>query len=579
MSGWSLSLREGKNREVKNVLGALGLVVNRLIRVSYGPFQLGDLPIGGVEVVKARVLREQLGKKLAEEAGVDFDSELPEPVAITQARRAVDPNQRASAPGREASAPRPRGRQVDAEELVPRRQVREERPVRHRPGRPDMGAAPRAAEAGEACRRRPAAHPVRDDGREVDIRRRSRQRPLASAATMMMFPRRRSARGYRHAKVASRAVAHVRHAATMTVRVHRAAIAPSARALVIATVRRVRPVRSVIATVRRVRPVRSVIAPLAARVRMVVAPRAPPVMAPRPWPPPRRWTPAARATSATGQPVAPARIAVAPHAQREIVRHAAHAPMGHRAPDKPPAIVPRAVQAVLPEVRVRVVRHGAPAARRAARVRVGQPAPARGPKPGGDRPRRASAQGLTVRIVAGRFRGKHLLTPEDDSIRPTADRVRESMFNILASRLGPELRRAAGARSVRRHRRARPRGPVARGGANRVRRYRRGRARPHPRPYRGVRGRGIAKLLRRDATALGPSGTMGAFDLIFLDPPYNQGLAERALVSAREGGWLKPETILVLEEAREATVTLPPGFVVDDRREYGAAAVHLVSLS
>src|SRR6185369_8535907 len=56
-----LSLREGKNREVKNVLSALGLKVNRLIRVSFGPFQLGELPVGGVEVVKARVLRQQLG--------------------------------------------------------------------------------------------------------------------------------------------------------------------------------------------------------------------------------------------------------------------------------------------------------------------------------------------------------------------------------------------------------------------------------------------------------------------------------------------------------------------------------------
>jgi 23S rRNA pseudouridine2605 synthase len=101
-----LALREGKNREVKNVLSALGLKVNRLIRVSFGPFQLGDLPIGGIEVVKARVLREQLGKRLADEAGVDFDSELPEPAAIRLARGAANPALRASRPGAEPARQR-----------------------------------------------------------------------------------------------------------------------------------------------------------------------------------------------------------------------------------------------------------------------------------------------------------------------------------------------------------------------------------------------------------------------------------------------------------------------------------------
>jgi 23S rRNA pseudouridine2605 synthase len=101
-----LSLREGKNREVKNVLAALGLKVNRLIRVSFGPFQLGDLPIGAVEVVKARVLREQLGRRLADEAGVDFDSDLPEPAAVKLARGAANPALRATGPGKEPAQQR-----------------------------------------------------------------------------------------------------------------------------------------------------------------------------------------------------------------------------------------------------------------------------------------------------------------------------------------------------------------------------------------------------------------------------------------------------------------------------------------
>ncbi|MDR0252732.1 MAG: pseudouridine synthase [Brucellaceae bacterium] len=70
----NIGLREGKNREVKNILGALGLAVSRLIRVSFGPFQLGDLEEGAVREIRGRTLREQLGEKLIEDSGADFDA-------------------------------------------------------------------------------------------------------------------------------------------------------------------------------------------------------------------------------------------------------------------------------------------------------------------------------------------------------------------------------------------------------------------------------------------------------------------------------------------------------------------------
>jgi 23S rRNA pseudouridine2605 synthase len=77
------ALREGKNREVKKVLESLGLAVHRLIRASYGPFMLRELAPGAVEEVKPRVLRDQLGRKLAEAAGV----RLPEPTKTAAAAK------------------------------------------------------------------------------------------------------------------------------------------------------------------------------------------------------------------------------------------------------------------------------------------------------------------------------------------------------------------------------------------------------------------------------------------------------------------------------------------------------------
>jgi 23S rRNA pseudouridine2605 synthase len=118
----TIGLREGKNREIKRILEHLGLSVNRLIRVSFGPFQLGDLEEGKVEEVRTRVLKDQLGEKLAAEAGVDFVSPVREPVAPFAARRRAEP--------------------VEDEERGPRRPRSGERPFRR--SEPDDAEEPKA---------------------------------------------------------------------------------------------------------------------------------------------------------------------------------------------------------------------------------------------------------------------------------------------------------------------------------------------------------------------------------------------------------------------------------------------------
>jgi 23S rRNA pseudouridine2605 synthase len=94
----TLGLREGKNREVKRVLENLGLRINRLIRISFGPFQLGDLPEGEVSEIKGRVLRDQLGPALAEAAGADFEA----PVRAARPEKRPPPRKRGDREGRRA---------------------------------------------------------------------------------------------------------------------------------------------------------------------------------------------------------------------------------------------------------------------------------------------------------------------------------------------------------------------------------------------------------------------------------------------------------------------------------------------
>lgn len=121
----TMGLREGKNREIKRILEHMGLQVNRLIRMSFGPFQLGDIEVGLVEEVRTRVLKEQLGEALAIEAGVDFESPVRERIAPfgSSKKEHQDRDERPARSTRGRDDERPRRRRDD-----------DERPFRARDG-------------------------------------------------------------------------------------------------------------------------------------------------------------------------------------------------------------------------------------------------------------------------------------------------------------------------------------------------------------------------------------------------------------------------------------------------------------
>ncbi|AKI01715.1 16S rRNA (guanine(966)-N(2))-methyltransferase RsmD [Hoeflea sp. IMCC20628] len=174
-----------------------------------------------------------------------------------------------------------------------------------------------------------------------------------------------------------------------------------------------------------------------------------------------------------------------------------------------------------------------------------------------------------VRIVGGEFRGRNLAAPKTQSIRPTTDRSRESLFNILSHGYAEAL---DGTRVL---------DLFAGTGALGLEALSRG-CRSALFVENGVEGRGIiqqnietlglqgrARLYRRDATKLGPCGTMGQFDLVFADPPYGRGLGDDALTSAARGGWLGDGALIVLEE--EAAASPDPGaaFELLESRAFG----------
>jgi 16S rRNA (guanine966-N2)-methyltransferase len=174
-----------------------------------------------------------------------------------------------------------------------------------------------------------------------------------------------------------------------------------------------------------------------------------------------------------------------------------------------------------------------------------------------------------VRIVGGRFRGRALKGPASDAIRPTSDRLRETIFNILAHGYDDPV---AGARVLDLFAGTGAMGleALSRGGAFALFVDDSAAARGLIRANVEALGLGgQSRLFRRDATRLGPAAPNEPFSIVFCDPPYGKGLAERALASCRDGGWLAPEALVVVEEGQDVKVALPKEFSEIERRDYG----------
>ena len=173
-----------------------------------------------------------------------------------------------------------------------------------------------------------------------------------------------------------------------------------------------------------------------------------------------------------------------------------------------------------------------------------------------------------MRVVGGRLRGRPVVGPKSKAIRPTADRLRESLFNILIHAYGDpvsgarvlDLFAGTGALGIE---------AVSHGATFALFVDDGAEARALLRENVATLGLGgVSRIFRRDATRLGPAHPIEAFSLVFLDPPYGQNLAAPALAAARAGGWLAPDALIVVEEATKSAFAAPEGFAELERRRY-----------
>jgi len=181
-----------------------------------------------------------------------------------------------------------------------------------------------------------------------------------------------------------------------------------------------------------------------------------------------------------------------------------------------------------------------------------------------------------MRIIAGTHRGRRLEAPPDEKIRPTADRVREALFSILAHRLdgfaGKRILDAfagSGALGLEALSRGADSATFLDGDRKALALCRRN--------AEALELSDRANFLLADATS--PPLAAGACDLILLDPPYGQGLGEKALAALAEAGWVGPAALAVIEADRSHPEAAPAGFTALDSRDYGRTRILLLARS
>jgi 16S rRNA (guanine966-N2)-methyltransferase len=174
-----------------------------------------------------------------------------------------------------------------------------------------------------------------------------------------------------------------------------------------------------------------------------------------------------------------------------------------------------------------------------------------------------------MRIVGGRLRGRVLNAPASRAIRPTSERLRESIFDILVHRYADlldgarvvDLFAGSGALGFEALSRGASFALFVDDGAE-ARALLRGNV-------EALALGGVTRIWRADATRLGKAPAGAPFTLAFLDPPYGKGLTGPALAALAVGGWLAEGATCVIEEAAKADIAAPAGFAIEDERVYG----------